>query len=342
MGYSDQAGYSYEAHLSIVPERSGELLIPPIRVTGISQPSEGQPFEFQRTMPERTITVHPVSDEFTGEHWIVSRDVRIEQTWSPDLTSIRNGDTVRRSIVLTIAGIRADDLPALGLGAEAGYRVLSTGDMSETEKTVDGLVARLEQSWDIYVETEDVIHVDGFRIPYWNAETGRTEVAGLPRQRIEPWPEDVSALREQLRADMLAEHRAKSLGLVFVLSLPAAALLMFLAVLIWRIAPTRADLKFLRASRRVDTPRSFYASFLSWGRQALDVPTIVGQHHVSTLGNQATDHVKELHQDIFGRAAATCHPRQMASTLIKASRRRAASRFLASVRSGLSRFLFLC
>ncbi|MGI9437317.1 MAG: hypothetical protein ACR2Q4_21215 [Geminicoccaceae bacterium] len=341
MGYSDAAGYSYEARLAIVPERSGTILIPPIRVTGISQPGEGQAFEFRKTFPEQTVTVHPSSPEFDGDHWLVSRMATIEDSWSPEIASIQNGDTVHRRVVLSVAGIVADDLPELTLRANDGYRVLSTGVSAETEKTDEGFIAHLEQSWDIYVETEDVIHIDGFRFPYWNPELARTEIASLPRQRVEPLPKNALALREQLREEVLARHRTKSLGLVFLLSLPAAALLIILALALWRALPTRADIKLWRASHQAaDAPLKFYPSFLSWCKQALGTRTIVSQNQIATLGARATDQVDDLHRSIFGSHGDNVETKQIATTLVWASRRMIMRTLFSRVFSNLSRFLF--
>ncbi|MGI9452022.1 MAG: hypothetical protein ACR2QH_15485 [Geminicoccaceae bacterium] len=340
MGYSDSAGYSYEARLALVVERSGTIVIPPIRVTGISKPGEGRAFEFRRTFPEQAITVHPPSPDFDGDHWIVSKKAAMEESWSTDIASIQNGDTVRRRVVLSVAGVSADELPKLTLAADDGFRVLSTGTSTETEKTDEGFIARLEQSWDIYVETEDVFHIDGFRFPYWNPETARTDVASLPSQRVEPLPKDALALREQLRDEALAEHRAKSLGLLVLLSLPAAALLILLALVFWRALPSRADLSLWHASLNAETPRKFYGSFLAWGRRTFETPTIVDRQQVSALGTQATDHLDRLHKSVFGRREGIHQPKRTAAALIKASRRRATTEFISSITSKFSRFLF--
>ncbi len=341
MGYSDAAGYSYEARIAIIPEQIGSIVIPPISVTGLSQPGAGQAFEFRRTSPERAITVLPPSPEFDGDHWVASEKATIEESWSPPIASIKNGDTVHRRVILSVAGVTADDLPELTLKANDGYRVLSTGFSAETEKTDEGLVTHLEQSWDIYVETEEVIHIEGFRFPYWNPERARTEIASLPRQRIEPLPKDASAIREQLRKEVLAEHRTKSLGLVFLLSLPATALLILLALAIWRALPTRADISLWRASHQAaDAPLKFYSSFLSWCRQALETRTIISHDQIATLGAQATDQVDDLHRSIFGSHGGHVQTKRIAATLVWASRRTVIRRLVAGITSDLSRFLF--
>ena len=238
--------YSHDARLAIVPTQSGTLVIPPITVTGISEPSNVASFQFNKTFPEQNIVVHPKSPDFAGDAWIVSREVTVAESWSHVISDIQNGDTVRRTVTLSVAGVTADDLPELVLDANDGYRVLSTEVSAETEVTDAGFVAHLEQSWDIYVETEDVTYIDGVGLLYWNPESAKSEVAAVPRQRVEPLKSDAIELRRKLHEEALAGHKAQRLGLMVLGSLPAAALIGLLAVALWRAAPTRADVRFWR------------------------------------------------------------------------------------------------
>ncbi|MDH3772103.1 MAG: hypothetical protein OET79_14115, partial [Nitrospirota bacterium] len=131
------------------------------------------------------------------------------------------------------------------------------------------------------------------------------------------------------------------LGLVVLLSLPAAALLAFLALACWRALPTRADLRFWRASKQTDAPLEFYASFLSWGRHTFGTRTAVSQEHVSALGARATDQVERLHRSIFGPCSGDVETKRIAATLIWASRRMMMTRFMSAIIPSISRFLFL-
>ena len=342
-GYSTLGSqkYSHETRLVIVPDRSGTIVVPPITVTGISEPGSGRSFEFEEVYPEQTILVHPESPEFVGDAWIVSRDVKIEEAWSPEVDDVRNGDTVRRTVTLSVAGVTADDLPELVLNSSSGHRVLSTEVATETEKTDNGFIAHLEQSWDIYVETEDITHIDGIRFPYWNPELGVPEDATLLPQRIEPLKRDAVALRQTLREEALAGHQARRLGLLGLLLVPLAALASAIALVLWRALPTRTDLRFWRASRQSDDPLRFYASFLSWGRHTFRQRTPVGQQQVQMLGARAADQVGRLHRSIFGLSADSQRWQRVAATLILASRRMIVRRFLAAIVPGISRFLFL-
>jgi len=342
-GYAElgDKAYSHEMRFAIVPLQSGTIVIPPITVTGISEPGNIPNFEFEKTYPEQTITVHPNDPDFVGDAWIVSRNVTMQDSWSHEINEIQNGDTVRRTVTLTVAGVAADELPELVLDSNDGHRVLHTEVSAETEKTDTGFVAHVEQSWDIYIETEDVTYINGVRLPYWNPELGTTEEVAVPQQRVEPLKRDALVLRQTLREEALTEHQAQRLGLLVLVSLPAAALIVFLTLAVWRALPTRADMRFWRASRLTDAPLDFYGSFLSWGRQTFGARTAVGQEQVSTLGARATDQVERLHRSLFGRRGGDFETKRTASTLIWGSRRVTMARFFSAIIPSLSRFLFL-
>jgi hypothetical protein len=338
-------GYSHVTRLAIVPDRAGILLIPPIRVSGISQARSGRSFEFEQTHPQQRITVHPPTAEFIdkagGKAWIVSQQATLEQSWTPDISTLRSGDTVRRRIALSVAGVTAGKLAPLTLASNTGYRVLSSEPSTRTEQTETGFIAHLEQVWDIYIEADGVFYIDAVQFPYWNPELASTEILTAPRQRIEPLLRDAAELRQQLREAALAGHRARRFGLTALLALPLFGLVVILALLVRQALPTPADLRLWRASRRAGPPLNFYAAFQAWGRQTLAGAAGVDRERIASLGAPALDQVEHMQQTIFGGRGGDFDAKLTALRLIRASCRTRVRRFLAAIVPRISRLLFL-
>ena len=334
-------GYSHAARLAIIAQRPGVLVIPPIAVSGISQSRSGQSFEFNETHPQQLITVHPPSAEFSGDTWVVSHEVAMEEHWSPGIDEIRVGETVRRRVVLSVAGVTAEDLPELTLNSNTGYRVLNSEVSAETQMTENGFVAHLEQTWNIYIETTDVIDVDAVQFPYWNPLRATTEVVSAPRQRVEPLLRDAALQREQLRDGALAGHRAKRWGLFALLSLPLVIIAVLVALVIYRALPSKADLTLWRASTRASTRLDFYTAFLAWGRETVGAKTPIDHEQVRALGMPAERQVLHMERALFAKRGDDFDPRRIALRLIWAARRMNVKALFREIAPFVSRLLFL-
>lgn len=332
-------GYSHATRLAIVPERAGVLIIPPIRVSGISQTRRGVSFEFEQTHPQQQIIVHPPSAEFAGKTWVVSSQATLEQSWTPDINTIRRGDTVRRRIVLDVTGVSADKLAELTLDSNTGYRVLSSELSVQSEQTEAGFTTRLEQVWDIYIEVNEVFYINAIEFPYWNPELASTEVVSAPRQRVEPLPKDAAGLREQLREAAISGYQTRRFGLLILLALPLIALFVILVLIARHALPTPADFRFWHASRQAGSALNFYAAFQLWERQTFAAVINADQEQTALLGAPALEQIRRMRQAIFASYGGDFDARHTAWQLIWASRKISVRRFVASIASRITQLL---
>ena len=334
-------GYSHEARLAIVPTRSGTLTIPQIRVTGIAQQRNGRSVEFAEVYPEQNMEVKPPPVDYGGAAWVVPRELSMEQNWSADINTLRAGDTIRRTVVLDVRGVRAEDLPELTLNSNEGYRVLSNELNVETIRTAKGFSAKLTQSWDLFIETDEITYIDAVHFPYWDTATATTAVAQIPPQRVEPILRDAKELRDQLREEAVQRHQTQRLGLIALLALPLAAFVVIVLIGIWHALPTRADLRMKRSVRDAGSPAGFYPSFQEWGRETFGVRRPVEQARIAELGEDATLRSEELNLSIFARGKQDADVARTASAMVRGARRRRVAGYFSTLGPAISRMLFL-
>lgn len=334
-------GYSHEARLAIVPKQAGTLTIPQIRVTGIAQQRNGRSVEFAEIYPEQSMEVKPPPVDYGGAAWLVPREVSMEQSWSTDINTLRAGDTIRRTVALDVKGVRAEDLPELTLASNEGYRVLSDEVNTETIRTPKGFSAKLTQSWDLYIETDEITNIDAVHFPYWDAKTATTAVAQVPPQRVEPILRDAKELRDQLRDEAVQRHQTQRLGLIALLALPLTVFVVIVLVGIWHALPTRADLRMKRSVREAGNAAGFYPSFQEWGRETFGIRRPVEQARVEELGKDATLRSEELNLAVFARGERDADFARTASTMIRGARRRRVASYFATLGPAISRMLFL-
>lgn len=327
-------GYSYETRLALFPEKSGTVTIPEITVVGETESADGENFAFTESHPARTVTIHPIDPAFDGDWWLVAHKVVMDQNWSKEIAKIREGDTVQRKVYLAVHGATVEQLPELVQTANAGYSVLGTDVQSKTEKTKNGLVTQIVQTWDIHIDTRDVLYVSPIQFKFWNPEQKKVEVASVSAQRIEPLPQNLERLRHATMEAAIAAHEAKRLGLWLLLAIPGLVLATLIALLIWKSLPTKADRQLHRACREESSAAASYRAGLSWADNSFGWRSAITGSQADILGRQAKAALTQLNRALFARAPEPFDSKEFAGALTGAARRLRIKQLLANLSAG--------
>ncbi len=257
------AGHVHEVHFAIFPERSGTLEIAPIRVEGTAAGAGGAPIAFTDSTPELRVPVAEIDPGFEG-WWVVSERIEISETWSKPLEEVRFGETVRREVTVTAFDVTAERVPQLSHGQTQRVVVTDAGGTSRTAKAKDGVFATVVHAWDLRIDGEVVLYFPPVSIEYWDPVARAPAKAHVSGHRIEPLPADHAAEAARLMAE--AETRRDTswlLGLVIlaIIMLPAV---LFGAVAVWLMFPTRADRTLRSACGRAASPEDCYRAVEDW------------------------------------------------------------------------------
>ncbi|MGI9335150.1 MAG: hypothetical protein ACR2RL_18550 [Gammaproteobacteria bacterium] len=317
-----QSGYVHETRIAIFPERSGELHIPAITASGVVAPGAGEPMSFNERWEGTRLSVRPINANFDSHWWMVADRVTTEELWQPEPDELRVGDTAQRRLELAVHGITAEQLPTIVQGRNAGYAVVGTTAETRTERTPDGVVAHLRQTWDIRIESEQVFYVSPIRIDYWDPAADRAAVVTVAAKRLEPLPKDVEALRAQLIGDAVNAHRRQRYGVYALLSLALLALLALLAAVVRKAMPTSADRRFRRVCANGASPEACFAALSDWSDDSFGYRGGGAVRKLrSTLGDGAAEQLEQLQLALFSAAAAPESPKGLAPSVLSAARR---------------------
>ncbi|MEM7270501.1 MAG: hypothetical protein AAF401_14775 [Pseudomonadota bacterium] len=258
------SGWVFETAVSIFPKKSGELLIPPIIAIGrIEQEgAEDVPFDIS-TRPE-VLAIRGVQPGFEDTWWLVSHRVHVEESWSIPLSDLRVGDIVRREVSFSAYGLPEERMPSLTHPDAEGVTISAAGETRRTERSPDGLIGNVTQTWDIRIDAEDVAKIGAVGVQYWNQLRHHEKAVETPTHRIEPLARDSAEIAEGL-LDEAAQSRSGALAagsaLVALLLTPLIAALF---ALIWTRAPGAADRTLKAACRAAPDQASLYRAVLVW------------------------------------------------------------------------------
>lgn len=317
----DKIGYAYDTRLALFPEQSGTLIIPEITITGEVANEVGEREPFDLSNPTVEIPVHPINPALEDSWWMVADAVEISEDWTPEPEQFRVGDTVRRHVSLVAHGVSIEQLPHIEQYANQGYAVVGAWQDGKTDLTKNGLVARLEQTWDLRIQSGDAMYISPIEIHYWDPDADQPGVARLPSKRVEPLARDPEAVRRTLVEAAMTAHQARRLGALVLFSIPMGACLLLLAMALYTARLSRADRCLLTECGADAGAVDGLAAVLSWSEASF------GLHGARALpglrqrlGSRERDPLERLEKAVFGGANPPIDTRAVARVMVSAAR----------------------
>ena len=208
-----------EKHFVISPEKSGELIIPPITLTGRIALSGGDAPKLRRRLDETDmlnkffggfpsdsffndpffkrrpsaptkpfsistkeiiINVLPVPAKSKGA-WLPAEALSIEDSWHRNPPELKVGEPVLRTLVLKAKGIAGSQIPEITLAKPDGIKTYIDRGKSETE--TDGKTLYGFQTFSItYIPSKSgAVTFPEVKVDWWNIKAKKQETFVLPK-----------------------------------------------------------------------------------------------------------------------------------------------------------------
>jgi oxygen tolerance protein BatD len=201
---------------AIFPQSSGVLKIEPILFQG--QTGSGSFFGFDPFGPQPKsiikrsegieLDIKPIPDSFTGETWLPASQLNIQEQWSVDPGKLKQGEATTRTLTLTANGLASSHLPLVDNQLPENLKQYPDQPELEESNNENGFVGiRRDKMAIIPTEAGDYI-LPAIKIPWWNTETDKLEIAELPERSIHVNVSDVAAVdnvqQQQIEKEVIA------------------------------------------------------------------------------------------------------------------------------------------
>jgi len=184
-----------EKKYALFAQRSGTYSIAPARMEA-RVPAPGSN---NRGFVTRTQMIRRASEGFTIEvqarpensgvgWWLPASQFEISSQWEGDISSLRVGDSVTRSLVLRADGVSSSQLPELRRAQSPAYKLYANKPQLEDQAGADGLMGLREEKWALVALRAGELELPEIRVPWFNTTTGATEVAVLPAETLSVLP----------------------------------------------------------------------------------------------------------------------------------------------------------
>ena len=170
-----------EKQYAIFPQKSGLLVIP--RETFVGSRGQRSLFSSRQRISAvsamHLINVKTIPENFTGDDWIPAKQFSLRETWAEDPV-FRVGEPVNRILSMSATGLAASLLPPIADLNLDNAKTYADPPESTEQAGVDGIIATNTTTIGIVPITEGNLTFPEIRIPWWNTETDRAEVAVIP------------------------------------------------------------------------------------------------------------------------------------------------------------------
>ena len=203
-----------ERRYAIFPEKSGELVIPPLRFTGSlvsdaagrRSPSRidpnmrrffgGDPFAgvFDRGRPVTlrgkavSLDVLPRPASYSASHWLPAAGLELEDSWAEQPPEFKVGVPVSRTISIKAKGLLATLLPKLEIAKVDGVSVYPEQPVTESRTDGTWVYGQSNQSMSYMPTRAGALVVPELQLSWWDTQAGVERTAVLPKWSVEVLP----------------------------------------------------------------------------------------------------------------------------------------------------------
>jgi len=180
-----------ERNYAVFPERSGELVIPPMQLTGRlverRTSSVWQPAARGRRVQVESeallLNIEPKPAEFTGTDWQPAREYRLtQQISSGDALTV--GEPVTRTVIIDAVGLEENMIVEPAWPEVANARIYPDQPQGITRDDGQWVLGHKEFRYAVVPEKEGELVLPELKMEWWDTANNRAQTAVLPSQVI--------------------------------------------------------------------------------------------------------------------------------------------------------------
>lgn len=176
---------------AITPQRSGSFTITPPTFSGEMIDRDSARYNYfarTKTVVQQAqpidVTVQPIPDDFPGD-WLVAGLVTLNEEWSPDLSTLKQGEPVTRIITLSAVDVAENQLPDLHQGFPEGIKLYQEQPQAKSAERKGRLVAQKVFTTAVIANKAGEIALPEIRLPWWNSQTNSLQYASIPARTLQ-------------------------------------------------------------------------------------------------------------------------------------------------------------
>ena len=184
-----------ELRFAVYPQHSGTLTFKPIVFEGRIPSSRRSNSLFDQFMQSGTlkrlrsksvsVNIKPRPANIAAEDWLPAEQLTIQEDWSEDISQLRTGEPVTRTLTISATGLTAEQLNEIEFAEIDGVKQYPDKAVTENQPQRDGITGIKQIKVAMIPAQEGRYVVPEITIPWWNTRSGKQEFATVPESVLE-------------------------------------------------------------------------------------------------------------------------------------------------------------
>jgi hypothetical protein len=180
-----------ERKYAIFPQKSGTLMIKPLVLTAeilsngrtVYNNFFSPPMAKSKRVesPAIKLDIKPAPALSAGQHWLPAEQLELKQSWSGDISQMKVGEPLTRTLTLQAKGVTVGQLPELTVNQNSdAFKAYPDQPVLKENKNGNGLVASREEKIALIPSQAGSYTLPAITIPWFNTQTQKMEAATVP------------------------------------------------------------------------------------------------------------------------------------------------------------------
>jgi hypothetical protein len=184
-----------ELRFAVYPQHSGTLTFKPMVFEGRISSGRRSSSLFDQFMQSGTlkrlrsksvsVTIKPRPANIPANAWLPAEQVTVDEEWSEDVTQLRTGEPVTRTLTIKATGLTGEQLNDPEFIDVSGIKQYPDKAVVENQRKRDGITGSRQIKVAMIPAQAGRYVIPEISIPWWNTRTGKQEYARLPETVIE-------------------------------------------------------------------------------------------------------------------------------------------------------------
>lgn len=179
-----------ERKYAIFPQQVGELIFSPVIfdakvIKGANSFFNMQTEHKRLTTKSLQIFVKPIPASIQKNEWFPANDVKVEEEWSADPSSMTAGEPVTRTIIVTADGCIGNQIPTVAFNYPPELKHYLDKPETVNKATAQGFIGKKQMKVALIAPKAGEIVLPEVKIKWWDLKSNQERTASLPSRTIQ-------------------------------------------------------------------------------------------------------------------------------------------------------------